>query len=586
MLTLTKQTPPPGFNPFAKPVNINDRSIEQVLRGYLNVKEPKVARFLSNTWNAEQAAIKFEEISAAVASGQLQPEWIEMWRQDYSRFINDNLDVEWRAAQQSGAGHMVEKMAEKLGITVTMPEVAARLEAWIAERGATLIVQLTTDQELAIRNVLNHFVVDLGVGPRTLDPILRPMVGLTSREAGAVTKFRTALVEEGIAPKLINKKAQDYAGLLNRRRGIRIARTEIASAYNQGAFEGMRQAVDQRAIIDPIAKVWQTAEDERVCPWCGPLNQTVIELERNFEPIPIVGRKLIVFSGSVPPLHPLCLPGDSRIATKGISTACKRWYDGDFIIIYTASGNKLACTPHHPILTNQGFVAASALNITDNIISNRFIERKFISNVDYENIPPCAKDVFESFVDNSQVFAIPVPSSPEDFHGDGIAGNINIVWADSKLLGSLNSTIVEHSNKSSFTSGDSYLSKLSSLGSFNFLRQGVFSSMTGFMRSFRESLAFAGAGLRHTCEHGFAAVSSRNIVFNQNTIDDSTTNSVELSKFFYRNTGDVFFDKIVRVDVSNFCGHVYSFETESGVIIADNLTTSNCRCAIIYQVWS
>lgn len=301
-----KQKPPPGFNPFAKPVNINDRSIEDVLRGYINATEPKVARFLSNTWNAEQAAIKFEEISAAVSSGQLQSAWLETWRQDYSVFVNDTLDVEWRAAQESGAGHMVEKMAEKLGVTVTMPEVAARLEAWIAERGGELIVQLTTDQQLAIQNVLNHYVVDLGVGPRTLDPILRPMVGLTSREAAAVTKFRTGLEAEGLTQKQINKKAQDYAGLLNRRRGIRIARTEIANAYNQGAFEGMRQAVDQQVIIDPIAKVWWTALDERVCPWCGPLHGTVIELEKNFEPIPIVGRRTIDFAGEVPPLHVQC----------------------------------------------------------------------------------------------------------------------------------------------------------------------------------------------------------------------------------------------------------------------------------------
>jgi len=75
-----------------------------------------------------------------------------------------------------------------------------------------------------------------------------------------------------------------------------IARTSVLKAYNEGALEQYRQS----GIV--TKKKWLTGRDERVCPWCGPLNGKAIPLESNFISVHN-GKKLTAMT---PPLHPQC----------------------------------------------------------------------------------------------------------------------------------------------------------------------------------------------------------------------------------------------------------------------------------------
>lgn len=298
--------PPPGANPLATRTPLNGRKVEDVLRGYINNKKPAMKGFLFDTWNAQAEAVRFQELSTAASTGKINKGWLKQWRKDYVAMINEHIDPEWRAAQDSGAGFMVEEMAKTVGIEVVMPEVSKRLEAWIAERGSMLIKELTKQQRLAINNTIRHFVVDLGVGPTDLGKVLRPMIGLTKRESAAVIKRNTAFKELGLSKREVIRRTNDYQGFLTRKRGEKIARTEIASAYNQGALEAVKQAKAANQLAGVIAKRWWTAIDERVCPWCSDLHNTVIGLESNYTITPIAGRKTLDFHGSAPPSHPSC----------------------------------------------------------------------------------------------------------------------------------------------------------------------------------------------------------------------------------------------------------------------------------------
>jgi hypothetical protein len=51
------------------------------------------------------------------------------------------------------------------------------------------------------------------------------------------------------------------------------------------------------------------------------------------------------------PIHHNCILGETCVSTiEGISTIFRRIYEGEIIVITTASGNILRCTPNHPIL--------------------------------------------------------------------------------------------------------------------------------------------------------------------------------------------------------------------------------------------
>lgn len=86
----------------------------------------------------------------------------------------------------------------------------------------------------------------------------------------------------------INQLAARLSGLFDARRARTIAVTEVTRAYAQG-----NQAAWARSkVID--AKRWNTANDELVCPICGPLNGRIVPLSGTFDGI------------DNPPAHPNC----------------------------------------------------------------------------------------------------------------------------------------------------------------------------------------------------------------------------------------------------------------------------------------
>jgi hypothetical protein len=288
--------------PWEKPIPINTRDIEQELRRYTDTAEPRVARWLYSTWNAQRGDIKFQEIRNAIRDGDIPRKWIEDWKQDYSDYVNDVLVPEWNTGWTSGGKFMAGEMADSLGISWRFPAMTNALRQWVESRGASLAVNLTQSQMLAVRNIVQHYGVRLAVGPRALDKYIRPVIGLTPGEATAVARRRDLLTARGLKPKTIDNAVENYSGFLLRRRGLRIARTETAFAYNYGALDAVREAKSQGLIrAERIEKEYVTAGDERTCPFCSELDEQSVGLEETF---PGVTKRLP--NVLTPPVHPNC----------------------------------------------------------------------------------------------------------------------------------------------------------------------------------------------------------------------------------------------------------------------------------------
>jgi SPP1 gp7 family putative phage head morphogenesis protein len=86
-----------------------------------------------------------------------------------------------------------------------------------------------------------------------------------------------------------------YEERLLRNRARNIARTETILAAEEGRNQAWEQAQERGAIAQDQEREWLTAEDERVCPICGPLDGERVGLRE-------------AFSGgfSHPPAHPQC----------------------------------------------------------------------------------------------------------------------------------------------------------------------------------------------------------------------------------------------------------------------------------------
>lgn len=88
---------------------------------------------------------------------------------------------------------------------------------------------------------------------------IRPMVGLTSRMAAAVDRFRTDMLVQGASEREAERLAVNKARSLRSRRARLIARTESGIAWSRAGWASQRDA-------GAPARVWITSRDARVRP--------------------------------------------------------------------------------------------------------------------------------------------------------------------------------------------------------------------------------------------------------------------------------------------------------------------------------
>jgi len=329
--------------------------------------------------------------------------------------------------------------------------------------------------------------------------------------------------------------------------------------------------------------------------------------------------------GSIP-RHFNCLPGDSLISSASdITGMSKRWFDGEVIVIKTSSGRELTCTPNHPILTNDGWVAANKINIGGYVISDSFGERGRFRNCNNEDVPTSIHEVTESFLSSRGVTSVPVPFSSEDFHGDGACGKIGVVFSDSLLSNKADSSSCEHIGESVFVNRNS-------------TGTGIFKSFCGLLKPLLTGWLTSSCNIgiigkifsllyrcyAHSSVLLLRPISCFNAVFGKYALNNISRASKYLANtsnansriekflsFFYINADclrsyfctrifkmpanggspdikhasnlingfsrNIFCDKVVSINRRPFHDFVYNLETKKGWYVANGIITHNCR---------
>lgn len=392
-----------------------------------------------------------------------------------------------------------------------------------------------------------------------------------------------------------------------------IARTEITRADSMGTL------ISNKSNDDVIGYEFSAIMDDRTTDICALRHGLFMKID---DPR---------LAENTPPLHVNCLLGDTLVSPIGkVSAYSKRVFNGDVIVIKTAGGNDLSGTPNHPILTSRGWVALCEIHEGDYIVCDTFSERGNIINGEHKQVIACIKDTANAFLDNSKVRATPVPMSAEDFHHDGGNSNVAVIYTDRELSQRGETFSDKQVIKHSFIFRDVICSFLKNCKSvlffcFNRIRCTSFSVMS-FLGKF---FSFFRCCMLHTCKLLFMSIarfntisqedkfdSARrgdikffsntsntytlimqsddsfivngvngtfplNSVFNQNIIDSIKIGSVFFLKSSKCKTRQVIFDKVVFVNKRYFVGHVYNLQTESGIYVANNIITHNCRSMLL-----
>lgn len=170
-----------------------------------------------------------------------------------------------------------------------------RAEAWNFKRGSDFVTEMLEDQRAAIRNVIQSGL-EQGKGVTAMRKALigvrvggkrqGGIVGLHSRDAGAVERMRAYLSNPDTMSEYFSRSARDrrfdgiirkamrqgrkltqaeidkitgrYAERLLIKRSDRVARTEMHNAFANGRAEAMQQVIEENGIPeDAVTKTWQ-----------------------------------------------------------------------------------------------------------------------------------------------------------------------------------------------------------------------------------------------------------------------------------------------------------------------------------------
>jgi SPP1 gp7 family putative phage head morphogenesis protein len=95
---------------------------------------------------------------------------------------------------------------------------------------------------------------------------------------------------------------KDLKPIFGKRRARLIAMTETTHSAAQGTLRGYEASGVVKAMI------WMTANDEKVCPYCGSLDGQTVGLQGNFSDAlpPDLQAKLSGRTFKTPPAHPGC----------------------------------------------------------------------------------------------------------------------------------------------------------------------------------------------------------------------------------------------------------------------------------------
>lgn len=416
------------------------------------------------------------------------------------------------------------------------------------------------------------------------------MKGLTDTMRTQLNRILSDGLVAGWNTKRVAREMRQRISSLTRTRAMAIARTEIVYAQAEGQLDGFKRL----GVTEVTAAVeWSTAGDKLVCAECSSMEGMTFTLDE---------------AHGLIPLHTNCLPGDSLVSPGGeISSVSKRWYDGEMFVISTSLGDKLTCTPNHPVLSNKGWVPANGFDVGSKVICNSISERERLSDRNDIDKPTRIEDIAESFFNELQVTSIPMPVSSKDFHGDGVGSEVAIVGTNGELTRSLYASFRKHLAQLYFVGRYMGRRFLDSIGAFTFGFDGVFTTpscrvcgknlMTPLGSG--HSMPFNSFGLTSGAEFNSErqkpALNSssaylkllRNGIY-RNTIFVKIGNFVQrkrdkkLARNLLTRVGSTYaLADVTHVKSFHYSGYVYNLETSESYYMANDITTHNCRCAWI-----
>ena len=240
----------------AKDIILTDRTFALKLRRYLNENESSISGPVKKLWKESSEIVTVDETRKALETGKITKMWRDAWSKKIREFVRTTITTAWiKSITESGdavAKKVNQIQVKQFDFDTTMTSV----KAWVDSQGGKLIVDLTTAQMGSIQALLQDQIAFQVTSPYVLAQRIRPIVGLTKREAMAVARTIATLTEAGVPPATINSQASTYAKFLHKNRAARIARTELSNSFNFGHLDSLKHAASDGWLPGVPEKNW------------------------------------------------------------------------------------------------------------------------------------------------------------------------------------------------------------------------------------------------------------------------------------------------------------------------------------------
>lgn len=320
--------------------------------------------------------------------------------------------------------------------------------------------------------------------------------------------------------------------------------------------------------------------------------------------------------------HPHCFPAGVSVNGPRSEAATRRWYEGELVVLTTASGQELPLTGNHPVLTSRGWVPANLIKEGDEVVrSTRPDGATPLVVPDHHQVPSRIEDVWAAF---SVAGFDTMPTSPEDFHGDGQHGEVDVVGANGSLHGGSLPPFTQEIQEKRLPVATWPALALDVESAPMLLDRRHFAHPDRLVGRSGLVPALLGAHGRRTDRPGFTHVAPFDPGFREALRDSPTGHPILLGKgvlarsglvrlgdlingeivnfprwdapsgdflveagdgyarlgrdLLHRLSGQVEIDRVVKVFSRQFEGHVYSLTSSEGWHVANSLIVSNCRC--------
>lgn len=335
----------------------------------------------------------------------------------------------------------------------------------------------------------------------------------------------------------------------------------LEGSASRTVFDASRNTIVTNATLEKGA-VYGRYASANACAFCRMLATREPCYSTEFAAVRVIGRSGRPKGAQAlgEKYHDRCVPAGTVVSGAAARGAYRRPYEGEMIVIDTASGQQLTITPNHPVLTDKGWIPAGLVNRGDNVIRCASGQARSVTVPDEHQQPALIEDVWSSLLVNGLAR---VPGSAEQFHGDGADSEVEIVGAYGLLRDRVNAA-QEKPMFESILAGTSRRGGSNPAGHFQFGQLLFDVQAPDGLGVDADAVArrFDPAGLEFSVEN--------------------TPTYTELGLNLLTGLGaQVEVDRVVESRRIRFTGYVYNLETSEGWYSASSLIVSNCHCVAV-----